>query len=226
MEKKQKKEYAKIIIFSILILLFAISIVFTSPISSGIKNALYKAKIKVSSDDLVVHFIDVGQGDAIAIQMPNDKIMMIDSGTKDSQNYLVAYIRDEVLKSKQSLVIDYLILTHSDLDHSGGICALFANFEIKNFYRPNIASESENIGDFALKSSSNEYNEAIKSSCAEQGLTTNVINKEFEFSIGEVLVKIFPPVKAYSTTNDMSSVTKISYLGKSFLSNISFSLSS
>ena len=49
MEKKQKKEYAKIIILSVFILLFAISIIFTSQISKGVKRLLFKVDIKASS---------------------------------------------------------------------------------------------------------------------------------------------------------------------------------
>ncbi|MBQ7880589.1 MAG: MBL fold metallo-hydrolase [Clostridia bacterium] len=217
MEKKQKKEYAKIIVLSILILLFAISICFTSLISANIKKILYKADFKVSNDDLVVHYIRVGQGDAIALQLPNNKTMMIDSGPKDSQNVLITYIKDEVLKSTNDLAIDYLILTHPDTDHSGGMSAIFAEFEVKNFFRPNIASDSEDIGEFAMKSTLVEYDEVINKSKEEKDLQANIINIEYEFYIDNILVQIFPPLKVYDTTNEMSPIIKITYLGKSFL---------
>ena len=217
MEKKQKKEYAKIIILSILILLFGISITFSSQISSVIKKVLYKTDIKASADDLVVHFISVGQGDAIALRFPNEKVMLIDSGPKVSQNMLVEYVKDNVLKSNNKLVIDYLLLTHSDIDHSGGVCAIFAEFEVENFYRPNIASKSEKAGDFAMQSTLDEYDEVIKSANKEKDLQINVINQQLEFYIGDVYVQVFPPVKVYSSTNEMSPIIKVSYLDKSFL---------
>ncbi len=217
MEKKQKKKYAKIIILGTIMLLLAISMCFTSAISSDIKKVLYKADVKVSADDLVVHFIDVGQGDAIALRLPNEQVVLIDAGPKESQNKLVKYIKDNVLKSNNYLTIDYLVLTHPDTDHSGGISAVFGEFSVKNFYRPNVASNSENGQEFAMRSTLLEYDEAIKISKQETGITTQVINQYYELQLGRVMVQIFPPVDTYSTTNEMSPIVKVTYLNRSFL---------
>lgn len=217
MEKKQKKEYAKIIVLGVLILVFAFSAIFNSQISSVIKGLLYKFNISINDKDLSVHYIKVGQGDAIAIRFPNSEIMLIDAGPKDSQNSLVKYLKNEVLKSDKDLAIDYLILTHSDIDHSGGVCAVFKEFEVKNFYRPNIASASENKNDYAMKVDGMEYDEAIKTSIKEKDLSTKIINQEYCFSVGKSKIEIFPPVKAYNTTNKMSPIIKISSFDKSFL---------
>lgn len=217
METKQKKEYAKVIIISTIMLLVAISIIFTSSISSGIKRLLYKADIKASAGDLIVHYINVGQGDSMALQMPNGKVMLIDAGPKESQNKLVEYIKNNVLKSNNYLTIDYLMLTHSDIDHSGGMCAVFAEFEVKNFFRPNIASNSEDVDDFAIQSNTEEYNEVIISASKEKGLKITTIDNQIMFNVGKVLVQIFPPVNIYSSTNKMSPIIKVSYLNKSFL---------
>lgn len=216
MEKKQIKKYIQIVIISVLILLFGISTIFTSAISRGLKNLLFKGNVRANSD-LVVHFIDVGQGDAIAIKFPNEQIMLIDSGPKISQNYLIEYIQEKVMVSNNDLVIDYMLLTHSDIDHSGGMCAVFAEFDVLNFFRPNIACETEQIKDFALKSTLDEYNEVITSSKAEKGINVSVINQNYEFNVGDATIQIFAPLKGYDTTNEMSPIVKISYLGKSFL---------
>ena len=217
MEKKQKKKYIQIIILSIAIIVFATSIIFTSAISKGIKNVLFKSDIRANEEDLVVHFVDVGQGDAIAITFPNGKVMIIDSGPKDSQNKLVEYIKNNIISSNNDLTIDYAILTHSDLDHSGGMSALFGEFEIKTFFRPNIASKSENSNNFAIETDLLEYDELIKLAQKEKGLEIYTIDEEYRLFIEDVLVEIFPPIKKYDTTNEMSPIIKISYLNKSFL---------
>lgn len=73
-----------------------------------------------------VTFIDVGQGDAILIKAPfNSGTVLIDTGSE--YNY---YKLDRYLKSKGVYVIDYLIITHPDKDHSGNIGALFADYQI------------------------------------------------------------------------------------------------
>lgn len=218
MEEKEKKKYIlQIVILSILIFICALSIVWTKSISLNIQEFLYNKGVRESNSDLVVHYINVGQGDAIALKFPNDEIMLIDAGPKIAQNSLITYIKDNVLKSNKDLVIDYLILTHSDIDHSGGICAIFTQFEVKNFYRPNIACESENVENFAMQSTLDEYNEVIENSKQEKGLNTNILNKEFNFNVGKARVEILSPLKVYSTTNAMSPIIKVSYLDKSFL---------
>ena len=216
MSKKQTKKYAQVVILGLAILILVLSIVFTRPISDTIKQALYKADIKVSSQDMVVHYINVGQGDAIAISFPDDKVMLIDSGPKDSQNILLKYLKTEVMKSSNNSTIDYVILTHPDIDHSGGMSCVFAEFSVKKFFRPNIASKSED-DEFEIKSTSEEYDEVIKLSQNEDGLITKVVREEITFTIGEALIEILPPIKQYSTTNAMSCLTKITYHGKSFL---------
>ncbi len=217
MAKKQKKELAKIIIISIMLLITSLSIIFTKPISKFINRILINFDIQTGNNDMVVHFIDVGQGDAIAIKLPNDEIMLIDSGTKDSQNYLVEYLKANVLMTNNDLVVDYLFLSHPDIDHSGGMSAVFGEFEVKNFYRPNIASKNESLNGFALKTDTEEYAEVIALSKLENDLNTFVLNQEFEFYIGKVLVQIFSPLDVYDTTNEMSSVIKLTYCNKSFL---------
>lgn len=217
MAKEQKKELTKIIVISIILLIISVSIIFTKPISKFINRILIDADIQTGNNDMVVHFIDVGQGDAIAIKLPNNEIMVIDSGTKDSQNYLVEYLKDNVLMNNKDLVVDYLFLTHSDIDHSGGMCAIFAEFEVKNFYRPNIASKNESLNNFDLKTDTEEYDEVIALSKQEKSLNVVTLNQEIKFNIDKVLVEIFSPLDIYDTTNEMSSVIKLTYCNKSFL---------
>ena len=63
-----------------------------------------------------VHFLDVGQGDAIFVELPNDKTMLIDSGENYHGEGIINYIRD--CGSKR---IDYLIGTHPHSDHIGSL---------------------------------------------------------------------------------------------------------
>lgn len=74
-----------------------------------------------------ITFIDVGQGDAILIKTPfNQENILIDTGTKF--NY---YKLKRSLNAYGVYDLDYLILTHSDKDHSGAIYDLFNDYDIK-----------------------------------------------------------------------------------------------
>ena len=62
-----------------------------------------------------IEFIDVGQGDSALIQCDNH-YMLIDGGNASASSTIYS-----VLKSKNISVIDYMIATHPDKDHIGGL---------------------------------------------------------------------------------------------------------
>ena len=79
--------------------------------------------------NLVIHFIDVGQGDASFIELPDGQNILIDSGGPATGPKLVEYLRSLHIKK-----INHLILTHPHDDHTGGIFSLLPAFEIERFY--------------------------------------------------------------------------------------------
>lgn len=96
----------------------------------------------VENCELKVHFIDVGQGDSILIEFPDDKIMLVDAGPGSSEDDLLSYLND-VFSSRDDRDIDYFIATHQDEDHVGGADVVFDNFNIRSFYRPNVYTDEE-----------------------------------------------------------------------------------
>ena len=84
--------------------------------------------------DLTVHFIDVGQGDAALIRTPEGKNILIDTGGLQgdadiSRMVLLPYLR--YLGVKQ---IDVLCLSHGDHDHAGGAAGVAARLPVKNVF--------------------------------------------------------------------------------------------
>lgn len=214
MEKKNEKTWLKTIILGIFIAIFALSLFFSGKIDAKLNKLAKSIGVNISKNELIVHYISVGQGDAIAINFPNEEVMIIDCGTKISTNVLVKYIANNVLKDRNNRDVDYLVISHPDIDHSGGGCAVFEEFDVKNFYRPNIASIDET--GFAMVSETPEYAELINKSKTE-GCNINIVDKNYEFNVGNAQVKIFAPLRAYSSTNEMSCVVRIKYLEKTFL---------
>ncbi len=82
-------------------------------------------------DKLVVHFIDVGQGDSTFVQFPNGETSLIDGGTRESRDRVVNYLQDLGVER-----IDYLIATHPHEDHIGGLPEVIRNFSIGQIYMP------------------------------------------------------------------------------------------
>ena len=75
-----------------------------------------------------VHFLNVGQGDATLV-MSQGQSLLIDTGgvlTFDiSDNVLIPYF-----KKLRMTHLDYLIITHDDFDHNGGLATLIQNFSV------------------------------------------------------------------------------------------------
>src|SRR5688572_28937831 len=65
-------------------------------------------------DVLEVHFIDVGQGEAILIETTNGDVVLIDGGENNGK--ALAYLQHEHINE-----IDLIFVTHPHADHSGGL---------------------------------------------------------------------------------------------------------
>lgn len=90
-----------------------------------------------TSDYAIIHFIDIGQGDSILIQV-NNKNLLIDSGPASSKDKLFAYLN----KLKIS-TFDYIIASHPHEDHIGNMPLLIRKYNIKMFLSPKATSTSE-----------------------------------------------------------------------------------
>ena len=76
------------------------------------------------SGNVTVHFIDVGQGDSIFIDTP-DLDMLIDGGTKGAGTTVVEY-----LQALQVTRIDFVVATHPDSDHIGGLITVLTEYNV------------------------------------------------------------------------------------------------
>ncbi len=92
------------------------------------------------NDELRIHFIDVGQGDATLIELPDGKIALIDGGDGLEQSD-TAIMR--LLYALDVDTIDYLFLTHADEDHCGSLDVVLEYMQVKRAYIP-LASQTGN----------------------------------------------------------------------------------
>lgn len=85
--------------------------------------------------ELRVHFVDVGQGDAVIVEFPDGKTMLVDGGSESYES------RSALLRYANALgagPFDYLILTHPDSDHAGGMDDVIECFGAEKAYIPYI----------------------------------------------------------------------------------------
>ena len=85
---------------------------------------------------LSVLMIDVGQGDAFLIKLPDGKYLLIDAGANqngfDNGLKIIAPLLDYLNINK----IDYGCISHVDNDHAGGFSSLLSKYYFPNFLKP------------------------------------------------------------------------------------------
>jgi competence protein ComEC len=90
--------------------------------------------------DLRVTFLSVGEGDSAVVRFPGSRVMVIDAGGSyggfDAGERIVA----PYLWSQKILHVDYLVLSHPDLDHFGGLDFLAMNFAPRAFWTTGVPS--------------------------------------------------------------------------------------
>lgn len=150
-------------------------------------------------DRMLVHFIDVGQGDAAIVQAPEGNII-IDTGTVDSREGLIGYI--------DSLGIDtfaYAIFTHPHADHIGGAAKVLKTYTVENVILPDAVNTNYTFENM-LDAVEQENCKVIE---GKAGVS---------FAVGDVAVDLLAPVYADdSNLNNMSVVAKVTYGEIAFL---------
>ncbi|SDF05556.1 DNA internalization-related competence protein ComEC/Rec2 [Sporomusa acidovorans] len=81
---------------------------------------------------LTVHFIDVGQGDAILIVTPHGRTALVDTGGTmgDTDFDIGERVVVPYLKHYGVTGLDYLILTHGHQDHAGGAAGIAGSIRV------------------------------------------------------------------------------------------------
>ena len=198
-----KPKMKKLIIVLILMIIVTLSCVFYRFLNPFFINLLSdRFNIVSSENNMLIHFIDVDQADAAAINLPDGKIMLIDTGSEEVNTSYVKYIKENVLHTKRNHYIDYLVLSHADMDHVGGTLKLLKTFEIGLIYLPKIASASQG------------YQEIL--SFVENNCEYQILGEEFCLQQNNYEITFFQ-ILNNSNTNDSSQIVKVSGFGKSFL---------
>ena len=193
-QRKKYKEifsdYGKLIFIVILFFICAISVALIFKI--------------ISPQKLRVSFLDVGQGDAILIQTPSGKSMLVDGGRS---NVILERLTNEMSYFNRD--IDVMVATHPDADHVTGLIPVLEKYNVKKI----VTSPAEGDTKIFSNLTKNIENENADIYIAESG-------DEINFHDG-VIAKILYPSKNYiankKDTNDASVSMQIIFGNETFL---------
>ena len=168
----------------------------SSRASSGAPSATAQ-----TSTNVTIKFIDVGQGEAILIALP-EKTVLIDAGPTGSAPK-IAQVLQELGRNK----IDYLVATHPDEDHIGGMADVISNTQIGTIYAPNKTNNTATYRKFLTAIQNNN----LQITLAEAG---TIIDQTDNYKL-EIL---WPKKDAnFPETNDYSIIIKLTVGNKTFL---------
>lgn len=200
---KKLKKIAKIIsIFALIICFLSSCNVYQKFSTSSDTNSLITSYVNKYKDysEIQVHFIDVGQGDSILVQV-NNRNMLIDAGPATAHSKVISYLKDIGIKN-----VDYFITTHPHEDHIGGASYIIKNFNIEKFYAPKKILNTDSFRKMIL-------------SLENENKKINIAKAGVKLDMGEntICEMIAPNNNYYKDTNNYSSVIKLTYKNNKFL---------
>lgn len=157
-------------------------------------------EITIPEGSAVVHYIDVGQGDATLIVAPTGETMLIDAGERGEAA--------EYLEKHKIKTLDYLVFTHYDFDHIGGGDEVLELCEVKNV----LASDYE---------PHNKTGKTLHTLIEDEGANFLHPDKGDKFTLGdiqfEVLTKALTESNKHSDENENSIIMMMTFGETKFL---------
>jgi competence protein ComEC len=152
-----------------------------------------------------VTLIDVGQGDAILLQSPRGRAMLVDAGGAFDGGFDVGEaVVAPYLWSRGVRRLDRLVVTHAHPDHAGGVPAVLAGFEVGELWEG--PAPRRDRGYRAL-------DEAARGAGIRRRTVTAGVTEEWDGVVVRVLGPQAPDRPPWTTRNDDSLVLAVRFGG-------------
>jgi len=88
--------------------------------------------IALEENEILVSFLDVGQGDSILVRS-RDHAILIDGGEHAQRNAVISYLRSAGVRR-----LDYVVATHPHSDHIGGLVTVLRQLDVGQVIMPDV----------------------------------------------------------------------------------------
>lgn len=150
-----------------------------------------------------VHFIDVGQGDAVLIEQSGE-FALIDAGEKSTQQQLNNYLDKSGVKD-----LKYLIMTHPHQDHIGGMSGVIDKFNVGKIILPDFEK--------APMPTSVTF-EKLLDKIAEKGIAAETANVGAQYTLGNGKITVLANGIKTDNYNNLSLATMFETEGMRYFS--------
>ena len=100
------------------------------------------AAISLTDNEILVSFLDVGQGDSIVVRS-NSHAILIDGGEHAQRNVVLNYLRDAGVRR-----LDYVVATHPHSDHIGGLVTVLRQLDVGRVIMPYVTHTTDTFSRF------------------------------------------------------------------------------
>ena len=144
--------------------------------------------------DFSVHFLDVGQGDAVLLQC-DGRMVLVDAGPGPNEEQTV-----QLLQQMGVQELELLIISHGHEDHAGGADAVLEQFPVEQLVLPVEDNRTKFWNQMLVAAGETEITE---------------VRAGWSYKLGEATLTVLYPTKAQqeaaSDLNDTSLVIRVEY---------------
>jgi len=143
-------------------------------------------------DGMEMVFYDIGQGDSILVRFPKGTTMLVDGGNKSAAGYAILPHFEEI----HLVHLDYLVVTHPDADHCGGLDDVVNSVEVGEVWENGQVKDTWAWWDFS---------EAVE----EKGITRVTVQRGDEYTIDGCNVEVLNSDEGWDDFNGNSIVLSV-----------------
>ena len=156
---------------------------------------------EAETGEMYVHFIDVGQGDAILIETDNVTIL-IDGGVRSAGEIVVQYLVQRGIRE-----LDLVIGTHPHADHIGGLIEVLRNFKVHSVIDAGVPHTTITFDDYLTEIEK----QVAAGHCSYETPQGQVV------TAGALTLTVLGPGRDLGSLNDNSVVARVDFGRTSFL---------
>ena len=156
-KKKQRHKKGKWLKFGLVIIFLTVFLALGDRFPKEMAEIFSKAAAEAFQDGsgLEIHYLDVGQGDSTLI-LCDGHAMLIDAGDNDQGTAVQSY-----LESQGVTTLDYVIGTHPDADHIGGLDVVLYKFDCKTVIMPDFEKDTRTYDDVVQTMKQKRYKNTL-----------------------------------------------------------------